>query len=417
MAMDQKSKNIDCYFYFYSECVRGNFCKFRHEPAALGCEDVCMKWKDGNCTEAHCSLRHMELKKKRKEIPCYWEKQPGGCRKAHCAFKHQSKSTQGELPNSPEGSNKEPETSVPDWRNAKLEGAASMESTSTPEAPIAETSRRVSQGAAESYNSSPAAVEPIVVNFEEESDSESAPSWTPTKMPKEKETLHVKTLEEIRLEKVQAESAAYWEGIAGGPMAWEAANPAANPSGSPCSIISGVRKPSNSSTNASSFKKSNINTKNVTKELDFQVLTLDEIRKNRARRTDFRNGMDNRRCNISSQAKPLINGHSNQQSEDCKSHSDMNDLRSKLSSAKPFDRSDNSNVSDTLSSKRQRQISPPSGPNKKQRIRLRRLSEMIGDKETGDKLMRSMKSDGVYEELDSDNNFLSDIDKLLMELE
>lgn len=23
---------------------------------------MCMKWKDGNCTEAHCGLRHMELK-------------------------------------------------------------------------------------------------------------------------------------------------------------------------------------------------------------------------------------------------------------------------------------------------------------------------------------------------------------------
>lgn len=46
-----------------------------------------------------------------------------------------------------------------------MEGAASMESAA--DAPLAETSRRVSQGAAESYSSSPAAVEPIVVNFEE----------------------------------------------------------------------------------------------------------------------------------------------------------------------------------------------------------------------------------------------------------
>ncbi|POI19756.1 hypothetical protein CIB84_016498, partial [Bambusicola thoracicus] len=38
----------DCYFYFYSTCA----------------------------------------KKKRSEIPCYWENQPGGCQKAHCAFLH-----------------------------------------------------------------------------------------------------------------------------------------------------------------------------------------------------------------------------------------------------------------------------------------------------------------------------------------
>lgn len=46
-----------------------------------------------------------------------------------------------------------------------MEGAAGLES--SVEAPTAETSRRVSQGAAESYSASPAAVEPIVVNFEE----------------------------------------------------------------------------------------------------------------------------------------------------------------------------------------------------------------------------------------------------------
>lgn len=250
-----------------------------------------------------------------------------------------------------------------------------------------------------------------------ESDSESAPSWTPTKMPKEKEALHVKTLEEIRLEKIQAESAAYWEGIAGGPMAWEAANPAANPSCSPCSIMSGLRKPCNSSTNACSYKKSNLHTKNVTKELDFQVLTLDEIRKNRARRADSRNRMDNGKGNLSSQTNLSLNGHPNKQ-EDCKSYLTIPDLRSKLSSVKPYDKLDMSNATDSFSSKRPRQISPQSGPNKKQRIRLRRLSEIIGDKETGEKLTGSLKSeDGVNEELDSDNNFIGDIDKLLMELE
>lgn len=201
-------------------------------------------------------------------------------------------------------------------------------------------------------------------------------------------------------------------------MAWEAANPAANPSASSCSTISGLRKPCNS-TNASSFKKSNLHTKNVTKELDFQVLTLDEIRKNRARRIDSGSGMDNRSSNISSQTELLINSHSNQRAEDYKSHLGITDLRSKLSLGKNANASpDNSKASDSVSSKRQRQISPQSGPKKKQRIRLHRLSEMIGDKETGKKFSRCVKDEEkVYAELGSDNNFLGDIDKLLMELE
>lgn len=58
--------------------------------------------------------------KKRKEIPCYWEKQPGGCRKAHCAFKHQSKGTQAQAdsPSSPESAKKsDTDTTAQDWRN------------------------------------------------------------------------------------------------------------------------------------------------------------------------------------------------------------------------------------------------------------------------------------------------------------
>ena len=36
----------------------------------------------------HCSFRHMELKKNRSQIPCYWESQPVGCKKSHCPFFH-----------------------------------------------------------------------------------------------------------------------------------------------------------------------------------------------------------------------------------------------------------------------------------------------------------------------------------------
>lgn len=37
----------------------------------------------------HCNFRHMELRKNRKAIPCYWETQPVGCLKEHCPFLHQ----------------------------------------------------------------------------------------------------------------------------------------------------------------------------------------------------------------------------------------------------------------------------------------------------------------------------------------
>ncbi|KAF0766471.1 zinc finger CCCH domain-containing protein 11A-like [Aphis craccivora] len=81
-------KNNDCYFYYYSTCMKGDKCPFRHEPQALGCELVCSFWQNGKCENDHCTLRHMELKKNRKAIPCYWEKQPTGCRKPYCAFLH-----------------------------------------------------------------------------------------------------------------------------------------------------------------------------------------------------------------------------------------------------------------------------------------------------------------------------------------
>lgn len=98
----------DCYFYYYSTCTKvsdllfrvnfkpsecvfqGEHCAFRHEPSALGCETVCRLWREGKCGNKQCQLRHMELKKDRKSIPCFWENKPGGCRKPHCAFFHQS---------------------------------------------------------------------------------------------------------------------------------------------------------------------------------------------------------------------------------------------------------------------------------------------------------------------------------------
>nr|KAF7439568.1 hypothetical protein H0235_001959 [Vespula pensylvanica] len=88
--MEHSHKNTDCYFFYYSTCKKGDLCPFRHEPSALGCETMCSYWQQGNCLNEHCSFRHMELKKNRKSIPCYWETQPGGCRKPHCPFLHKN---------------------------------------------------------------------------------------------------------------------------------------------------------------------------------------------------------------------------------------------------------------------------------------------------------------------------------------
>ncbi|KAJ8259469.1 hypothetical protein GJAV_G00169660 [Gymnothorax javanicus] len=79
----------DCYFYYYSTCAKGDSCPFRHCEAAMGSETVCTLWQENRCFRNICKFRHMEIKKKRNEIPCYWENQPAGCQKPHCAFHHE----------------------------------------------------------------------------------------------------------------------------------------------------------------------------------------------------------------------------------------------------------------------------------------------------------------------------------------
>lgn len=79
----------DCYFFYYSTCSKGDSCPFRHCEAAMGSETVCNLWQENRCFRSVCKFRHMEIKKKRKEIACYWENQPGGCQKPHCAFHHE----------------------------------------------------------------------------------------------------------------------------------------------------------------------------------------------------------------------------------------------------------------------------------------------------------------------------------------
>ncbi|KAM4624814.1 zinc finger CCCH domain-containing protein 11A isoform 2-T3 [Polymixia lowei] len=79
----------DCYFFYYSTCTKGDSCPFRHCEAAMGNETVCNLWQEGRCFRTVCKFRHMEIKKNRKEIACYWENQPAGCQKPHCAFYHE----------------------------------------------------------------------------------------------------------------------------------------------------------------------------------------------------------------------------------------------------------------------------------------------------------------------------------------
>ncbi|KAI7795019.1 zinc finger CCCH domain-containing protein 11A [Triplophysa rosa] len=78
----------DCYFYYYSNCTKGDSCPFRHCEAAMGSEITCSLWQEQMCFRNICKFRHMEIEKNRKEIACYWETQPGGCQKPHCAFNH-----------------------------------------------------------------------------------------------------------------------------------------------------------------------------------------------------------------------------------------------------------------------------------------------------------------------------------------
>ncbi|CAG9766446.1 unnamed protein product [Ceutorhynchus assimilis] len=169
--MESPKKNNDCYFYYYSTCSKGDSCGFRHEPSALGCETMCSFWKEGKCLNIHCNFRHMELRKNRKVIPCYWEAQPGGCLKPHCPFMHQT----------------DPPVSSNDGKINKSEPSALLPENCTQ---------------AGNYSSS---VDSIVVNFEEESDNETSPTMFPVPVASK-----VKTLEEIKLEKIAAACAAYY---------------------------------------------------------------------------------------------------------------------------------------------------------------------------------------------------------------
>ncbi|XP_054713674.1 zinc finger CCCH domain-containing protein 11A-like [Uloborus diversus] len=224
----------DCYFYYYSSCTKGKECPFRHCEAALGTETVCVLWREGKCFRANCKFRHMENRIKRGLIPCFWENQPGGCRKPHCVFLHQksrykvvnvpAEKKRLILPESMSHNAALPTSKVPEISD-------SFTPSYSPKPESNEISLSCSDNGADDISSMP--VEPFVVSFDEgeESDSESVCS-TPMKsgasdskcmnsstakrnlssnFSDTSEDFGIKTLEQIRMEKIHKESEHFYK--------------------------------------------------------------------------------------------------------------------------------------------------------------------------------------------------------------
>ncbi|XP_064480323.1 zinc finger CCCH domain-containing protein 11B-like isoform X2 [Ornithodoros turicata] len=208
MAANHDRRNDDCYFYFYSTCTKGDDCPFRHCEAALGTETVCPAWKEGNCMRKSCKFRHMESRKNRSQIPCYWENQPSGCRKPHCVFLHSR-----------------PRAAIPDVLGAPRTQGLILPVPAQPGNtalmnPEAAALMAASAGKQPDLGAGlPASIEPVVVSFDEESDTESnigspvkrpPPQQRISYLPKiqlgddSKDVIVVKTLQEIRQEKLRA---------------------------------------------------------------------------------------------------------------------------------------------------------------------------------------------------------------------
>ncbi|XP_047027387.1 uncharacterized protein LOC124635530 isoform X2 [Helicoverpa zea] len=308
--MESPRKFNDCYFYYYSTCTKGDNCVFRHEPSALGCETMCTAWQQGKCLDKRCKLRHMELRKNRKQIPCYWENQPGGCRKIHCPFMHKNPDarTDGIAPSQPAPpqpvrqhihytqytacnqyqqvanavSVPEPVAEQPPmggvappvpapapvpllWQQQRQVVLDSAILGVLPASSELLSGRRVLPPHAHEQPANPYApmpVDPLVVNFEEESDNESAPSSTPTKTASPDRANRVarsKSHELLLLERIQAEAAAFYS--------YEPTDPERKPR--VCLQAKYERVSLDELAGKPSDKRP---------DLDFKVLSLDEIR-------------------------------------------------------------------------------------------------------------------------------------------
>ncbi|KAK0159118.1 hypothetical protein PV328_010042 [Microctonus aethiopoides] len=269
------NKNNDCYFFYYSTCTKGDSCGFRHEASALGCEVMCSYWQQGNCLNEHCNFRHMELKKDRKSIACYWENQRGGCKKPHCPFLHSleraaSNETTINNPNKPTSELPSSKPVNQEWSNRQDDGKFDGSGT--------ESDQGRGSSEAGSFIGSPA-VDPLIVNFDEESDSEGVANPSPIKSQTTTRVPYCKTYEEIRLEEIQAESAAYYS--------YEPTNYLKNIAGGKEKITSSVRTARIATTGIYSREKtqpivkslSSSSSSSSSRDLDFKILTLDEIKK------------------------------------------------------------------------------------------------------------------------------------------
>ncbi|KAK0162722.1 hypothetical protein PV327_006477 [Microctonus hyperodae] len=269
------NKNNDCYFFYYSTCTKGDSCGFRHEPSALGCEVMCSYWQQGNCLNEHCNFRHMELKKDRKSIACYWENQRGGCKKPHCPFLHSleraaSNETTINNPNKPTSELPSSKPVNQEWSNRQDDGKFDGSGT--------ESDQGRGSSEAGSFIGSPA-VDPLIVNFDEESDSEGVANPSPVKSQTTTRVPYCKTYEEIRLEEIQAESAAYYS--------YEPSNYLKNIAGGKEQNTSSIRTARIATTTgvysrekAQPIVKSlSSSSSSSSRDLDFKILTLDEIKK------------------------------------------------------------------------------------------------------------------------------------------
>ncbi|KAM5239202.1 zinc finger CCCH domain-containing protein 11A [Ctenodactylus gundi] len=232
----------DCYFFFYSTCTKGDSCPFRHCEAALGNETVCTLWQEGRCFRQVCRFRHMEIDKKRSEIPCYWENQPMGCQKLNCAFHHnRGRYVDGLfLPPSKTVLPTVPETSEEEVKASQLAVQQNKLSVQNNPSPQLRSVMKV-----ESSENVPSPTHPpVVINaadddeddddqFSEEGDETKTPTLQPTpevhnglrgasvRKPgasvKQGETLNfgIKTLEEIKSKKMKEKSKKQGEGSSG----------------------------------------------------------------------------------------------------------------------------------------------------------------------------------------------------------
>ncbi|XP_011137187.1 zinc finger CCCH domain-containing protein 11A isoform X2 [Harpegnathos saltator] len=247
LQMEHNHKNTDCYFFYYSTCKKGDFCPFRHEPSALGCETMCTFWQQGSCLNEHCNFRHMELKKNRKSIPCYWETQPGGCRKPHCSFLHKNART---INNPINPVKTEVTTKSPNQEWLSRQDDTKYDGSST------ESDQGRGSSEAGSFIGSPA-VDPLIVKFEEDSDNETM--FSPIKQKTAVRCCD--SVEQKRLEEVQAVSAAYYA------YEHKMDTPATKPNWH----------------NRKHLLSLHAKDKQPEKSMDFKILTLAEIRERRER--------------------------------------------------------------------------------------------------------------------------------------